>query len=117
MDKNKLSRRCFLRTTTVAVTAVMAGRAFAAGATQRRKVDVCIYGGTSGGVIAAAALARLGRSVLLVEPTRHMGGMTSGGLGWIDFGRASTIGGMTKQYFDDVRAYYAAAKVPNNGWS
>lgn len=80
-------------------------------------MDVCIYGGTSGGVIAAVALAKLGRSVLVIEPTRHVGGMTSGGLGWIDFGRASTIGGFTKQYFDDVRAYYKAAKVPNNGWS
>jgi hypothetical protein len=68
-------------------------------------------------VIAAAALARLGRSVLLIEPTRHVGGMTSGGLGWIDFGRASTIGGLTKHYFDAVRAYYTAAKIPNNGWS
>jgi len=116
-DKRNFSRRSFLRTTSMAVTAVLAGRAFAAGTGERRKVDVCVYGGTSGGVIAAAALARLGRSVLLIEPTRHVGGMTSGGLGWIDFGRASTIGGMTKQYFDDVRAYYAAAKVSNNGWS
>jgi hypothetical protein len=59
----------------------------------------------------------LDRSVLLVEPTRHLGGMTSGGLGWIDFGRASTIGGLTKKYFDDVRAYYAAGKILSNGWS
>ncbi len=101
----------------MAMTAALVGRAFAAGTTERRKVDVCIYGGTSGGVIAAVALAKLGRSVLVIEPTRHIGGMTSGGLGWIDFGRASTIGGLTKQYFDDVRAYYAAAKIPNNGWS
>lgn len=112
-----LSRRTFLGTTSLAVTALLAGRGFAAGTTERRKVDVCVYGGTSGGVIAAAALARLGRSVLLVEPTRHVGGMTSGGLGWIDFGRASTIGGLTKQYFDDVRAYYAGQKISGNGWS
>ncbi|MDB6019540.1 MAG: FAD-dependent oxidoreductase [Pedosphaera sp.] len=101
----------------MAVTAALVGPAFAAGTTERRKVDVCIYGGTSGGVIAAVALAKLGRSVLVIEPTRHVGGMTSGGLGWIDYGRASTIGGLTKQYFDDVRAYYADAKVSNNGWS
>jgi hypothetical protein len=112
-----LSRRTFIGTTSMAVTALLAGRGFAAGSTERRKVDVCIYGGTSGGVIAAVALARLGRSLLLIEPTRHIGGMTSGGLGWIDFGRASTIGGLTKQYFDDVRAYYAAAKISSNGWS
>ncbi|HSY18965.1 MAG TPA: FAD-dependent oxidoreductase [Candidatus Acidoferrales bacterium] len=112
-----LSRRAFLSTTSLAVTALLAGRGFAAGTAGRRKVDMCIYGGTSGGVIAAAALARLGRSVVLIEPTRHMGGMTSGGLGWIDFGRASTIGGLTKQYFDDIRAHYAAEKISTNGWS
>lgn len=112
-----LSRRSFIGTTSLAVTALIAGRGFAAGTTGRRKVDVCIYGGTSGGVIAAVALAKLGRSVLVIEPTRHVGGMTSGGLGWVDYGRASTIGGLTKQYFDDVRAYYAAAKISNNGWS
>jgi len=113
----KLSRRSFLQTTSLAVTAVLTGPAFAAGMENRRKVDVCIYGGTSGGVIAAVALARLGRAVLLIEPTRHVGGMTSGGLGWIDYGRAATIGGLTRQYFDDVRACYAAAGIANSGWS
>ncbi|HXI71763.1 MAG TPA: FAD-dependent oxidoreductase [Verrucomicrobiae bacterium] len=113
----KLSRRSFLQTTSLAVTAVLTGPAFAAGTENRRKVDVCIYGGTSGGVIAAVALARLGRAVLLIEPTRHVGGMTSGGLGWIDYGRASTMGSLTRQYFDDVRARYAAAGIPNSGWS
>jgi len=43
--------------------------------------------------------------------------MTSSGLGWIDFGKASSIGGLTKTYFDDIRAYYAAAGVKSNGWS
>jgi hypothetical protein len=97
--------------------ALLAGRGFAAGVTERRKVDVCVYGGTSGGVMAAVALARLGRSTLLIEPTRHVGGMTSGGLGWIDYGKPSTIGGLTKQIFDDMRAYYAAQKISSNGWS
>jgi hypothetical protein len=113
----KISRRSFLGTTSMTLTALLAGRGFAAGVADRRKVDVCIYGGTSGGVIAAATLARLGRSTLLIEPTRHVGGMTSGGLGWIDYGKPSTIGGLTKQYFDDIRAYYAAQKIPSNGWS
>ena len=111
------SRRSFLYATSMALTTVLAGRVFAAGTVERRKVDVCIYGGTSGGVIAAVALARMGRSVLLVEPTRHVGGMTSGGLGWIDFGRASSIGGLTKKYFDAVRDYYTLNRIENNGWS
>jgi hypothetical protein len=112
-----LSRRSFLRNTAFATTAILVGSGLGAGARASRKVDVCIYGGTSGGVIAAATLARLGRSVLIIEPTRHLGGMTSGGLGWIDQGRASAIGGSTKQFFDGIREYYAAQKIPNNGWS
>jgi hypothetical protein len=113
----KISRRSFLNAASMTAAALLAGPGLAAGATERRKVDVCIYGGTSGGVIAAATLARLGRSTLLIEPTRHVGGMTSAGLGWIDYGRPSTIGGLTKEFFDDIRAHYAAEKISSNGWS
>jgi hypothetical protein len=112
-----VSRRRFLQMTSLLAATSFSGSIFAMGSTQRRKCDVCIYGGTSGGVIAAATLARLGRSVLLLEPTRHLGGMTAGGLGWIDYGRASTIGGATKEYFDSVHSYYNAAGIKNNGWS
>jgi len=95
----------------------MSGPVFAASGTQRRKYDVCVYGATSGGVMAAAALARLGWSVVLIEPTRHVGGMTAGGLGWVDFGRASSIGGATKNYFEAVRAHYAGENIKTDGWS
>jgi hypothetical protein len=117
MGMNQLNRRSFLYTAGLAVTAGLTGTGYAAGTETRRTVDVCVYGGTSGGVIAAVALSRLGRSVLLIEPSRHLGGMTSGGLGWIDYGKASTIGGVTKRYFDEVRAYYRSAGVPDSGWS
>jgi hypothetical protein len=113
----RISKRRFVQATSLLAAAAFSGNAFAASGPERRKVDVCIYGGTSGGVIAAVTLAHLGRSVLLIEPTRHVGGMTTAGLGWIDFGRASAIGGLTKKYFDDVRAYYAAADVKSNDWS
>jgi hypothetical protein len=113
----RISRRRFVQTTSLFAAAAFSNTVFAASGTERRKVNVCIYGGTSGGVIAAVTLARLGHSVLLIEPTRHVGGMTTAGLGWIDFGRASTIGGLTKKYFEDVRSYYAAANVKSNGWS
>jgi ribulose 1,5-bisphosphate synthetase/thiazole synthase len=42
--------------------------------------DICVFGGTSGGVAAAVQAARMGRTVILAEPGRHLGGMTSGGL-------------------------------------
>ncbi len=47
----------------------------------KEKVDICIYGGTSAGVIAAYTAKMMGRSVLLLEPGKHLGGLTTGGLG------------------------------------
>src|ERR1700744_5021733 len=112
-----ISRRNFLQATSLLAAAAFSGPVFAASGAERQKYDVCIYGATSGGVMAAATLARLGRSVVLIEPTRHVGGMTAAGLGWVDFGRASSIGGATKKYFDSIRAYYAGENIKTNGWS
>ena len=49
--------------------------------TSIREVDICIYGGTSAGVVAAYSAKKMGKSVLLVEPGKYLGGMTTGGLG------------------------------------
>ena len=89
---------------------------------RRVKVDACVYGGTSGGVVAAAALAKRGRSVVLVEPSRHLGGMTSGGLGWIDVARSEDmIGGLARGWIEALKAAYRAEgidtrKFGNAGW-
>src|SRR5262249_17881474 len=68
--------------------------------------DIAVYGGTAGGVIAAVAAAREGKSVLLIEPGKHLGGMVSGGLGATDVGNARAIGGYSREFFDGVRAFY-----------
>src|SRR5688572_256144 len=70
------------------------------------RVDVCVYGGTAAGVIAATAVKQRGKSVLLVEPGRHLGGMTSGGLGWTDFGNKAAIGGMSLDFYRRVGKAY-----------
>jgi hypothetical protein len=54
--------------------------------------DVVVYGATGAGVTAAVAAANAGAVVRLVEPSRHIGGMLSGGLGWTDVGAASGAG-------------------------
>ena len=46
---------------------------------KRSSYDICIYGGTSAGVIAAYTAAKLGKQVLLIEPGKNLGGMSSGG--------------------------------------
>jgi hypothetical protein len=63
------------------------------------KVDVCVYGGTSSGVIAAAAVVRAGKTVILIEPGRHLGGLSSGGLGQTDIGNKMVIGGMSREFY------------------
>ena len=59
-----------------------------------KSVDVCVYGGTSAGVIAAYAARQSGKSVLLIEPGRHLGGMSSGGLGYTDIGNKYVVRGL-----------------------
>ncbi len=66
--------------------------------------DVCIYGGTSGGVAAAVQAARMGKSVVIAEPGRHLGGMTSGGLSAVDIGDPRSVGGIAREYFTKLAA-------------
>ena len=70
------------------------------------KYDVCIYGGTSAGVVAAYSAAQRGLDVVLVEPTDHIGGMTSGGLGYTDIGNKQVIAGVAKQFYRKVGGHY-----------
>jgi len=68
--------------------------------------DICVYGGTSAGVTAAVQAARDGKSVVLVEPRRHLGGMTTGGLGATDIGNKDVIGGLSREFYQNVAKHY-----------
>jgi len=68
------------------------------------EADVCVYGGTSGGVVAAVQATRMGKTVILLEPGRHLGGMTSGGLSAVDIGDPRSVGGIARQYFTRLAA-------------
>lgn len=70
------------------------------------KAEIVVYGGTSAGVIAAVHAAEAGRDVLLIEPTDHLGGMTSNGLGWTDLGRDGTLGGRALEFYRRVHDHY-----------
>ena len=65
------------------------------------KTDVCVYGGTASGVVAAVTAAQEGCRVFLVEPGRWLGGMTGGGLSNIDWGRREAVGGLALQILKD----------------
>ncbi len=68
--------------------------------------DLCIYGGTSGGVAAAVVARRLGMTVVLLEQSRHLGGMTSGGLSLTDIGNKMAIGGVSREFYRRVGKHY-----------
>jgi hypothetical protein len=70
--------------------------------------DICVYGGTSAGVIAAVQAKTMVRQVVLVSPDKHLGGMTSGGLGFTDIGDPKTVGGLTREFFHRVWSWYQA---------
>ncbi|PHR88501.1 MAG: hypothetical protein COA78_36405 [Blastopirellula sp.] len=61
----------------------------------RHEVDVCVYGGTASGVMAALAAEKEGADVIIVEPSRWLGGMTGGGINHLDWGKGNTVGGST----------------------
>ena len=68
--------------------------------------DVCVYGGTSAGVIAAYSVAKQGKKVLLVEPAYRLGGMSSGGLGQTDIGNKQVVKGLALDFYRRVGANY-----------
>ena len=70
------------------------------------EVDIVVYGGTSGGVVSAVSAARLGKSVVLIEPTGFHGGMTTGGLGATDIGNKRCIGGISREFYRRIFKHY-----------
>ena len=71
-----------------------------------RERDVVIYGGTSGALIAAIRAALLGADVVVVSPDEHLGGLTSGGLGYTDSGNTQAIGGLAREFYRRVWRHY-----------
>jgi ribulose 1,5-bisphosphate synthetase/thiazole synthase len=70
--------------------------------------DLVIYGGTSAGVAAAIQASRMDASVVLIEPGGHLGGLTTGGLGWTDSGNKAVIGGISREFYRRVKQHYNA---------
>ena len=68
--------------------------------------DVCVYGGTSAGVAAAVQTTRMGKRAIVVESGRHLGGLSSGGLGATDIGNKSAIGGISREFYARVAKHY-----------
>ena len=68
--------------------------------------QIVVYGGTSAGVAAAVQASRLGRSVVLLEPSRYLGGLTTSGLGFTDTGDKTRIGGVARDFYRRIKQHY-----------
>jgi hypothetical protein len=98
-------RVALVATLQLALALPLAGAALAQARTPR-SFDVVIYGATAGGVVAAVSAARLGLTVALLEPTRHIGGMVTGGLSATDHGEKIVVGGDALAFYRRVGAKY-----------
>ena len=102
---------CFVRVLLVNVglsifTISSAPAADAQARTGEEIYDLVVYGGTSAGVMAAVQAKKMGKSAVIVGPDKHLGGLTSGGLGWTDTGNKAVIGGLARDFYHRVWKYY-----------
>lgn len=75
-------------------------------ATDALEADVVVYGGTCAAVTAAVQVKKMGRSVVIVCPDKHLGGLSSGGLGYTDTGNKAVIGGLSREFYHRVWKHY-----------
>jgi NADPH-dependent 2,4-dienoyl-CoA reductase/sulfur reductase-like enzyme len=80
---------------TIVLSALLIWQNCLAAEVSHHEADVCVYGGTASGVMAALAAEKEGADVIIVEPSRWLGGMTGGGINHLDWGKGNTVGGST----------------------
>jgi hypothetical protein len=75
--------------------------------------DVVVYGATPAGVCAAVGAAREGASVLLVEPSAHIGGVNTGGLCFSDSNQMWRVAlrGLFEEFHQRIEDDYTARGV------
>jgi hypothetical protein len=80
--------------------------AAAAAAEPAVTADVVVYGGTSAAIVAAVQARTMGKSVVIVSPDTHLGGLSSGGLGWTDSGKKEVISGLAREFYRRLKRHY-----------
>jgi hypothetical protein len=71
------------------------------------ETDICVFGGSSAGIIAAIQAKRMGKRVVIAEPGKYLGGLTTGGLGATDIGNKAAIGGLSREFYGRIARHYA----------
>ncbi|MGF7073275.1 FAD-dependent oxidoreductase [Mucilaginibacter sp. 3215] len=90
----------------IVTTCFMAGASVNGQSSKLITADVCVYGGTSAGVIAAYTAKKMGKTVMLIEPGKHLGGMSSGGLGYTDIGNKYVVTGLARDFYRRIGTHY-----------
>ena len=91
---------------TLIVGAFIALSSFGTRCRGSERYDVVIYGGTSAAVTAAVQVKRMGKTVAIVCPDKHLGGLSSGGLGWTDSGKKEVVGGLARDFYHRIHQEY-----------
>ncbi|MCC5927646.1 MAG: FAD-dependent oxidoreductase [Cyclobacteriaceae bacterium] len=96
-------KRCILHT---AVLLMLTWQCISYNDLKAQSYDLVIYGGTSAGVSAAIQASRMNKKVVLIEPYQRLGGLTTGGLGQTDIGNKQAIGGIAREFYQNIKVHY-----------
>jgi hypothetical protein len=86
--------------------AILAAASVLTASLRAEDYDLVIYGGTSAAIIAAVQAKKMGKSVIVVSPDKHLGGLSAGGLGFTDTGNKAVIGGLARDFYHRVWQHY-----------
>ena len=107
MSNNKVIKLKTYHRFSVQISLLMAGCLLLSSCiTRRHTADVVVYGGTSAAVTAAVQASRMGKKVIIVSPDKHLGGLSSSGLGFTDTGNKEVIGGLAREFYGKVYDHY-----------
>jgi hypothetical protein len=107
-------KKHFIKLRTILALSALVILPLPAAAEDKTSADVIVYGSTPGGFCAAIAAAREGVSVILLEPTEHVGGLSTGGLSHCDSNQMvrSTLMGLFDEWHRRVVKDYTDRGLP-----
>ncbi|HEY0742989.1 MAG TPA: FAD-dependent oxidoreductase, partial [Chryseosolibacter sp.] len=80
----------------------------------RAQYDLVIVGGTPGGIMAAIAAAKQGKSSVILERTAHIGGLPANGLGATDIATRGATTGLFAEYVQRIKQHYISKYGPDS---
>ncbi|MGK0239810.1 MAG: hypothetical protein ACI92G_003291 [Candidatus Pelagisphaera sp.] len=112
MKNTKITMRSIMKTVGVGIIlGLIALTNLACQVTEEKGYDLVVYGQTSAGVIAAVQAKRMGKTVIVVGPDKHLGGLSSGGLGNTDIGNKNAIGGLSREFYQRIGEHYGKVEM------